>query len=352
LAGVGEHSVGRANPLAARIMAENVGYELLVAAGDALTGTAILDAEGEPSNIDIAQFLNANKRAMERARNALRLKCVVPVEYDGAFLERHCTALPLLRDLARSFAMELKTAERLGDLRHAVAIGLEVFELANATRRGGLVCDLLVGIAIEGIAIRRMVGIRRSLKPDDAALLANRLLQIDKEREPFGDVCARDRKWEASVGCSPKDADFAHLRPPEEGAPGVDENLQLAITEFIKSFTVLPDEQKNAFYRQPEDRNVALIRLLALESALTCYHARNGTYPAGLPSLVPNCISSIPPDPFTEAEFIYRKTPAGFVVYSPGPTGRDLGGKFGSWLSVLSGSADLALDLFDYNDAC
>jgi hypothetical protein len=118
---------------------------------------------------------------------------------------------------------------------------------------------------------------------------------------------------------------------------------------FRPRFADLPDEKLHRFQKPIDDRNLALLRLLALESALFGYHARHGGYPPGLACLAPECLAAIPRDPFTGAEFKYLRTPAGFAVYSPGPTGRDSGGTFGSWLRILCGEADLGLDMYDHD---
>jgi len=89
---------------------------------------------------------------------------------------------------------------------------------------------------------------------------------------------------------------------------------------------------------------------LTIQSALACYHARNSRYPADLSSLASDCIAAFPRDPFTGEDFRYHQTPGESVVYNPGPMGQDSGTKPGSWCSVLSGKADLTVDMFDYNN--
>lgn len=328
-------------------MAADTGYELLLAAGKSLTDTAILDAEGEPSDADLAQFLSVNREAFDRARHALRQECVVPLEYDLDFLRKQADPHILLRNLTRSFALELTAAERRGDLSGAVTIGLTILDLANATRRGGLILNMMVALAIEGIALDRLRRIRRRLIPDDATRLANELLRMEAEREPFDEITARDRQWEEAVGLPDEEPDFSHLNDLD-----VDEETKEAIREMSLSFADLPDNKRLAIFQQPDDRNLALLRLLAIESALLCFHARHGRYPSDLSRLTPDCIATLPLDPFTGTEFVYRLTPTGFVVYSPGPTGRDSGGTFGDWFRVLSGEADLGVDMQDYQCAC
>lgn len=333
-------------------MAATPGYKLLIAAGSSLTGTEIFAADTEPSDGDTAQFLNANVEALERAREALRRDCAVPIKYEWGFFEKHCEDYSPLRDLARSFALELNAAVRLGDLARAIDIGLNIFDLANAARRGGLVIDSLMAVAIEGVAIDRVRGYRLRLKPNEATHLANELLRMEAEREPFEEIVARDRKWEEAVESPEDDTDFLKTECPGADEDGIDQETGRAVREMIQSFAELPEGHRRAFEKQIDDRNIAMMRLLALESGLIAHHARNGVYPSGLSRLVPDCIATIPTDPFANAEFKYRKKDTGFVVYSPGPTAQDSGGNFGGWFSILAGEADLGLDMCDYENAC
>jgi len=333
-------------------MAETAGYGLLVAAGSSLTGTEIFAADKEPSDGDTAEFLSANVEALELAREALRRDCTVPLKYESGFFEKQCEGYSPLRDLARSFALELNATVRLGDLARAIDIGLNIFDLANAVRRGGLVVDSLVAVAIEGIAIDRIRGFRRRLKADEATRLANELLRIDAEREPFEGIVARDCRWEEAVETPEDDTDFLNTEWPGADEDGIDQETGQAVREMLQSFAELPDDHRRAFEKQIDDQNIAMMRLLALESGLIACHARNGVYPSDLTRLVPNCIAAIPTDPFTGAEFKYRKKDTSFVVYSPGPTGQDSGGNFGGWFNILAGAADLGVDMCDYENGC
>ena len=329
-------------------MVSPTGYQLLVAAGASLTGIAIFAADTEPSDGDITDFLIANHGVLERGRHALQQKCAVPLEYDAGFSQKQGDNFAPLRNLARSFAVEMQAAERLGDFSRAVNIGLNIFDLANATRRGGLVVDSLFAVALEGIVIERTRCIRHRLKPDDATRLANELLRIDASRESFDDVVARDRKWEEAVNYPHEEVDFINSEWPEAEKNGMDKEAEQALRQMLQSLADLPDDELRRIEKQLDDRNLALIRLLALESALICFHARHGIYPPDLCSLTPDYIAAIPDDPFTGAGFQYKRTPSGFLIYSPGPTGQDSGGTFGSWFGVLSGEADLGVDMYDH----
>lgn len=322
-------------------------YRELIAAAWSLTGTEILAGDAEPLDGETDQFLSVNREALERARQALWRRCQVPLRYEPEFFEKQCENYRPLRNLARSFAIELRAAVRTTDLTRAVDNGLDIFHLANAVRRGGLVTDVLVAISIEGIAIDQTRRIRRRLKADQATRLANELLRIEADRESFEAIAARDRDWEEAVDFAGGSPESASVEASGADKDGIDEQTLQAVKDALKSFAELPAGQHRALQKQLDVRNLAMIRLLALESALIGCHGRTGAYPSGIETLVPDYIIAIPTDPFTGAEFRYAKRGAAFVVYSPGPTGRDCGGSFGDWLGILAGDADLSVDVFD-----
>jgi hypothetical protein len=320
------------------------GYDLLLEAASSLTGLAILEVEDEPSDADLAQFLSVNRGALDRARAALKQPCEVPLEYTRDFFPKYIDAFPVLRTLARSFEMELKAAERRDDLSDAATIGLTILDLANAVRRGGLISGMLMALGAEHIGMRHLRVLRQRLSPASAARLANALLRMEEEREPFDPIAARDRKWE-ELFPPPKEPDFTYLDELD-----VDEETKEWFRELRQTLDNLPDDQQHGVYLMLDTCNLALLRLLAVESALLCFHARIGSYPSDLSHLAPDCIATVPFDPFTGTGFKYRPTPAGFVLYSLGPLGHDHGGTFGSLLHVLSGEADLGIDMYDYRD--
>lgn len=331
-------------------MAAMAGYAGLIAAGQSLTDTRILDAQTELSDENLAQFLTANKEVLEQTRRLLQQPCSVPLEYDAGWLEKQGDNLTPLRNLARSFALELKAAVRLGDLPRAAGIGLDIFQLANASRRDGLIIDALVANAIEGIAIDGTRHVHRRLLAADAVRLARGLLQVDVEREPFDEIVTRDQKWEQAVGYRDEKPDFAHMEWP--GSQELDSETEQTLRQLLQSLADLPADELRSFQKQLDDRNLALLRLLTLESALQGFHAGNGFYPSELSVLAPAYLTAIPRDPFTATEFRYRTTATGYAVYSPGPTGQDSGGRFGDWFRVLSGEADLCADMYDFEQSC
>jgi hypothetical protein len=120
-------------------MASESGYNLLLRDAFSLIGTQILDSDAAPTDEDLVFLLRNNRAALEMARRALGQPCGVALEYSADFFEKHSQDWPRLRDLARSFRLELNWVARSGNPSQAVDIGVEILDLANAIRRGGLI---------------------------------------------------------------------------------------------------------------------------------------------------------------------------------------------------------------------
>jgi hypothetical protein len=66
--------------------------------------------------------------------------------------------------------------------------------------------------------------------------------------------------------------------------------------------------------------------LLELAIALELHRQKTGTFPVKLDELVGVYIREVPADRFADAPPIYRRMGEGYVLYSPGPNGKDNGG--------------------------
>jgi hypothetical protein len=62
----------------------------------------------------------------------------------------------------------------------------------------------------------------------------------------------------------------------------------------------------------------ALVDFASLACALERYRIRQGQFPDSLQALTPAFVSALPKDWITGAPYQYRKTDAGFVLYSVG----------------------------------
>ena len=199
-------------------MATATPYESLVESAAALTHTELISDIDTADVSGASTFLQGNRVALESARRTLGPQCVVPLRYEESFYSEHCAHFCHLRNLALAFRAEAYLAARNGDYRATTKIGLDILELANAVRRGGLVTDLLVGIAISDIAIGILRTNRTKLDRDARRLLIHGLQRLEAEHEPFTEIVARDRDWEFAVDWQNEPCNFTAqgLSDPEE----------------------------------------------------------------------------------------------------------------------------------------
>ena len=74
------------------------------------------------------------------------------------------------------------------------------------------------------------------------------------------------------------------------------------------------------------ERHIAAAHLARIALAIKAFHRDTGTYPDSLSRLVPEFLGTLPPDPFSGNDFIYRADETGFLLYSVGPDLNDDGG--------------------------
>jgi hypothetical protein len=162
-------------------------YEALVQSASQLIEP---DAFGDLDDGDLSaasELLEHNRAALQSARCALSQRCAVPVRYEESFFSDHCDDFSHLRNLARAFRAEALLAASHENYGAAALVGIEMLDLGNAARRGGLVTDAQVGIAISGIAldIQQMADLPESdlqkmqLDQDNRGLALLRMLVVD-----------------------------------------------------------------------------------------------------------------------------------------------------------------------------
>jgi len=323
------------------------GYEALVHLASSLQGAEILSSDAEPTPGEVSEFLEANREVLESVQIALKEDCTVHFECTEAYLEKRLAELGPFVDLGRAFLLDATASFESREFSRAVDVVTVVLSLAGSFRPGSMVCDCHLSSGIEGMLVDNVRRFRTNLPKGEAKRLANELIRYDSSREPFDNILARDRTWDAQFPSSDDEVDS--IAPTEGNSDDdVDPHLQRAVEEWIEHFQSLPQETRFSIHRQHDDQSRAMMQLLAIELALAAYHEAEGAYAVDVAELSPGVISEVPLDPFTESAFVYRREASRFVLYSPGPTGVDNGGTFGSWPLITMGHADLCLDMFDY----
>lgn len=328
-------------------------YEALVQ-----SASRLIDAEAfadiDDGDVSAASgLLERNRPALESARYALSQRCTVPVRYEESFFQDHSDDLPRLRNLAHAFRVEALLAASRGDYRAAALVGIDILDLGNAARRGGLVVDAVVGNAISGVGLDALRKIRTDFDHATRGTLIDILQRVEGEREPFANVVARDREWELAVGYEDEPCDFASQEMGDLGECGLSEDEQKALLQLLQQMADLPESDLRRMELDQDHHILALLRMLGVDLALRSWREISDAFPDRLASLAPSLLPTLPVDPYTDESFIYR--PVGgtwFLLYSTGPKAFDGGGEFGPWPSVAAGCTDLCLDTADYWQDC
>lgn len=327
-------------------------YARLVEAAQSLQHTDFLSREEPLTTAELAQFLAANNSHLDSARAALTRDCHFELEYSEESFEKHLDDIPPMRDLARAFRVELTAAERDGRLADAVRTGVNGLDLAGAVRRGGLIVDMLIANAISGISVDALRRLRHQLASDELEMLVGELQRVEVQREVFAVIAARDEDWERRF---PPKEEFDPSKmewPDPDGEDALDAETKQAFIELITHSVNRPREEQLQAYRDADNRDLAGLRLLAVESALLAYRLTHRVLPDRLNALGPKFPAGVPLDPYIDEPFRYHVAGENFLLYSVGPSRKDSGGRMGSWLEVTCGGADLFLDVSDCEVEC
>lgn len=171
--------------------------------------------------------------------------------------------------------------------------------------RGGLLINVMVGLAVTHQAVDALARSREPLEPAEARRIIERLQSVDRQAEPLGVLIDRDSQF------------FYHSG-----------GLQMKAAWVVSG----PTLRKLA---QPayDGTDIALkrisarLRLLVADVAIRTHRRETGMLPANLAALVPRYLPNVPADPFGRGPLVYRPGPDGFLLYSLGPDGRDDGGQ-------------------------
>lgn len=323
-------------------------YEALVDLAAKLVDVAHLADIDELDGSNAAVLNERNRLVLEAVRGVLTPRCCVPLRYERSYFAEHADDLTHLRNLARALQLEMLLAAARGDYLAATAAGIDILELANAVRRGGLIVDLLVGNAIAGIGMAAFCRMRGQLNEDARLLLIGALQRLENEREPLDTVYLRDQDWEQAVGYEEEGGESSTLNTTDFDESGLTEEEQQFVLERFQELGSLSESDMRRHQEDLDLQSLAMLRLLRIDVALRSCIASIKAIPRSLADLVPRYLPEVPDDPFTNDGFSYRQMTGGtFMLYGTGPKRYDGGGVFNAWPVVVGGGADLCLDVFD-----
>lgn len=248
------------------------GYANLVKAGKMVSGDTI-DYE-KMDQRQLAQLVSQNSAALSMGRAALDNECAVPVQFSTNYIEAHLDQLSDLKKLARAFVAEGELAEMNDRPDDAARSYLEMIRLANASARGGVLIDQLVGTAIEAIGASQLQDMMPQLNAASCRKAASELETLDAQRQTFAQVMQREQGWSYRA------------------FPGFRNDLERIFTRRNTAAVIQATERK--FNAQVLKTRQAIIDLAA-----RAYELDKGKPPASATDLVPGYLKAVPLNPVT-----------------------------------------------------
>lgn len=254
------------------------GYDDLVKAGKML-GAKERDYF-ETNEASVRRVVADNKQGLSLAREGLRKECQVPVQYNSAYADNHISDLTVIHELAITFTDEGKVDEMENRPNDAVKSYLDLIHLANASARGGLLIDQLVGTAIEAVGTSSLQKIVSQLNAKSCRQTAIDLETLDAQRQSWNDVIQQEDAWSRRT--------FIGLR------------YRLLLLYSDRSLKQDQEKAEQHFINQQTKTRQLIIALAA-----RAYELDKGHPPASAADLVPDYLKAIPQDPVTGTNMIY-----------------------------------------------
>lgn len=250
--------------------------------------------------VRIGKDLNQNNSAdseqpLSDAAQVLAYDSLVPVRYVPNNL--HWAPHAELRALLRFWTTAGQVAESEDRYGDACKTYLNVIQAGVKTCQGGLFVEWLLSSLYLQAGLDGLQRVRWQLSDDQRRDACAELQLLEATLEPIEAPIERDQIY----------AQHTH-------------GWQARI-RFLPIF-----EFDTELLKRTENRYRAQMRLLEGDLAMRCFQHEHGRLPEELDELVPDFLSAVPIDPFTELPLIYRRTETGFLLYSTGPDQVDNGG--------------------------
>jgi hypothetical protein len=253
------------------------GYDDFIRAAGLLKGLVPNQGNIQSAKLeDLKTWVASNAEALKVVREGLTKPSRVPVVYSQD-IKLELDHVQGCRSLGRLLACEAEIARREDRPGDAVGASLDGFLLAHATARGGLLIDVLTGIALERVALDGLTRVRDRLSQDEARKAIAVLLEADRARETFAEVRNTEDYW------------FEQTAPLSVRLPmritGVGEKMR---------------EPADAAAKRAIQTAQKTLRREAVDLAEHLYFLERKAEPSSLGDLVPAYLPELPVDPFTD----------------------------------------------------
>ena len=249
------------------------GYDDLVKAGQL--------ALSEPSDRDslstdeLRSLVAGNADALGLARDGLRKQCRVPLDYSMNYLSNHLSDLSAFKRLVRGFLAEGRLAERENRYAGAAQAYVDGVRLGHECCRGGVIIDMLVGVACRSLGCQAMQGVLPQLQATDCREAIRQMEELAAKSQSWGEVVQQEQSWSRRTF----------------GWRG-------RITALVMRGSLKQNEQKMIAKLQAQQKAEGLL-LIGL--AARAYELEKGQRPKIVGVLVPVYLKHVAQDPLTGA---------------------------------------------------
>ncbi len=252
------------------------GWDDLVKAGNML-----IPLSNPPEQMEITALralVATNAAGLRLARAGFEKECRVPIEYSSNWSTQHIAELADLKRLVQGFQAEGILAEREQRYADAAQAYLDAIRLGHECYRGGVLIDLLVGVACEAIGDRALQGICSHLDARVCHDAVRQLEDMDAKAESIGAVLENERTW-------------SHRAIGWRG-------------EIVALLTYRSRKQTEQKLTAKVEAQQRANRLLMVDLAARTYELEKGQRPKNLSDLVPDYLKAIPQDPLTGTNLV------------------------------------------------
>jgi hypothetical protein len=268
------------------------GYEDIVGAGKAIRSVNAPDFE-TATPAQLKAYVAQCSGVYGPVRTALAKPCDASWRWNDKDERELMAAIYALRDVARALYGRGKLAASEGRRADAIAAYMDDIRLGQASQRGGLYIDLMVGIVCESMGNIGIADLRKSLSAGECKVLLPTLRELFEKPLPLAECAAREAAWTDRTW-----------------------GWQGRLMTMISEMTGQLDSVRQVGYLC--DRMFVKRRLLICDLAIRAHALEHGRNPAKLDDLVPGYLPEVPKDPFGGGPFVYRLTPTGYELHSSG----------------------------------
>jgi hypothetical protein len=258
------------------------GYDDLMKAGEMVSTNSW---NYDSTNLEqLRETVMANVEALALARSGLSNECRVPVRFSKDYSKNHIHELVAFRLLAQAFVTEGRLAGKENRFSDAAKSYLDVIHLGNEARRGGIVIDEMLEIAVESVGVEELQKAADTLDAKSCRDTIQALETFAAHKQPWADVLQQEQNW---------------ARRAYSGLQG---------QTLILYYRLAYHRAREQNYQHCVDAINSTQKqegLLLIGLAARAYELDKGKPPASISDLVPDYLKAIPQDPFTGTNMVY-----------------------------------------------